>query len=110
MAKLGFESIGAGRLENVTIRAICRILDGALVDASTQIDRTKAVATNSVSAAKSTGWADDNYEQTIKNLEAIQQAFDTAIAGARKTATDAKNMEVRKSEMDGVAFGGPGAD
>ena len=110
MGKLGSESIGAGRLENVTIRAIGRALDGALADASTQIDRTKAVMTNSVSAAKSTGWADDHYEQTIKNLEAIQQAFDTAIAGARKTATDAKNMEVRKSEMDGVAFGGPGAD
>ena len=110
MGKLGFESIGAGRLENVTIRAICRILDGALVDASTQIDRTKAVATNSVSAAKSTGWADDNYDQTIKNLDAIKQEFDTAIDIAKKTAKDALNMEVRKSEMDGVAFGGPGAD
>lgn len=110
MAKLGSESVGAGRLENVTIRAIGRALDGALADASTQIDRTKAVMSNSVSAAKSTGWADDNYEQTIKNLDAIRQAFDTQIDGAKKVAEDAKNMEVRKSEMDGVAFGGPGAD
>jgi cytochrome P450 len=110
MAKLGSESIGAGRLENVTIRTIGGMLDIALADASTQIDRTKAVMANSVSAAKSTGWADDNFCQTIKNLDAIRQAFDTLIDGAKKVAEDAKNMEVRKSEMDGVAFGGPGAD
>lgn len=110
MAKLGSESVGAGRLENVTIRTIAGMLDMALSDASTQIDRTKAVMANSVSAAKSTGWTDDNFAQTIKNLDAIEQGFDTLIEAARKVARDAKDMEVRKSEMDGVAFGGPGAD
>lgn len=110
MAKLGSESIGAGRLENVTIRTIGGLLDIALAEASTQIDRTKAVMANSVSSAKSSGWADDNFNQTITNLDAIQQAFDTLIESARKVAGDAKNMEARKSEMDGVAFGGPGAD
>ena len=110
MAKLGSESIGAGRLENVTIRTIGGMLDIGLREAGVQIGRTQAVMANSVSAAKSAAWTDEDCDHATKNIEAIRQAFNTVLDGAVAVAKQAKDMQVQKSEMDGVAFGGPGAD
>ena len=108
--KFGPEAVGAGRLENGTIRTINGILDVALREAGIAVDRTKGVMANGVSAAKPTGWTNEDFDHAIKNLDAMIQSWTTALESAKSVATMAKDMQVQKSEMDGFSAYGPGAD
>ena len=101
MSKIDTEECRREPVRNTTIKTICAMLDVACESIAEQSERTKNVMANSVSACKATAWTEDDCDHAIKNLDACLQAVTTSIEAAKKIATDAKGMQVQKSEMGG---------
>ncbi|HPH48892.1 MAG TPA: hypothetical protein PLD96_03165 [Methanothrix sp.] len=105
------EAFKTGRLENVTIRTINSLLGAGLRELGVSVERTIAVLGNGVSAAKPSGWTNEDKDHAIKNLKEMRAYWCTQIDAAISVAERAGDMQVQKSEMDGVGgYGGSGAD
>lgn len=105
------EAFRTGKLENVTIRTINSLLGAGLRELGVSVERTIAVLGNGVSAAKPSGWTNEDLEHCKKNLLEMKAYWGAQIDAAVAVADKAGDMQVQKSEMDGIGgAGGPGAD
>jgi len=105
------EAFRTGKLENVTIRTINSLLGAGLRELGVSVERTIAVLGNGVSAAKPSGWTNEDKDHAIKNLKEMRAYWCAQIDAAVSVAERAGDMQVQKSEMDGIGgAGGPGAD